>query len=729
MGAANTLIKIGNYTKEHIPHAIGITTGIGLYYGMENISEMADSTKSPFFIFGKYFLPLFSYNIVKSIADRVAFRELIKDSLVFPSKKIVASIENQPSLEEMINPDVINPPTNNIARLTEVILSNPKKTALLMVSAFSLPMLSTPFLYEVYTSTVDNSINLMKWTPTIVGGKEYSPLVGFLFSPGLPLLMGGFIYYTYNLIDILVKGISFKSHSKSSPIFIPLQKAFRKEQQGKFSEALEILDYLPVKEELQDMAFLRSQIYAKQGNLDDALISLSNSMKRPNIRELGLFYLQANSVTSLLSSKSVISKFKKVRRSIAKEPDNPDHYLQKVRLYLDLKKLEGVNATMDEIGEHFPDHIELTYLRAIFAEEQGEKDKARMLFNALATMILTNPKFSKHSYIVDETVNRVVEYAPNRYIKNALIFKQGNLDQLMKEMRWTQMLSKRISGSPFSERMTKRWSTAVPLTVLEHTSQGVYVMKRAPGVRFSDLNETVQEQLLPNYGEILGIIHALMPRESRPAYALPMLESSLNSCQILTPCTREEIKSYCARIFSEFDYFRKVFLKDAHGENMLITPKSEKDQSPGLLTLLDFDDKGIGHPVFDTVKVINQAGAIWRQKSAIEDRVLSRYVEVYNDTALAEDCVLSSEEFLLQHLQGSVLKALSYYCFSYNKQKKERMRMSFMANTLQDIFRIQSDFPDEYKKNKEAYDGLSRIIISLPITNQDIEHTLKAQHY
>jgi len=55
--------------------------------------------------------------------------------------------------------------------------------------------------------------------------------------------------------------------------------------------------------------------------------------------------------------------------------------------------------------------------------------------------------------------------------------------------------------------------------------------------------------------------------------------------------------------------------------------------------------------------------------------------------------------------------------------------MSFMANTLQDIFRIQSDFPDEYKKNKEAYDGLSRIIISLPITNQDIEHTLKAQHY
>src|SRR3989338_2025710 len=397
MGAANTLIKIGNYAKEHIPHAIVITTGIGLYYGMENISEMADSTKSPFFIFGKYFLPLFSYNSVKIIADRVAFRELIKDSLVFPSKKIVASIENQPSLEEMINPDVINPPTNNIARLTEVILSNPKKTAHLMVSAFSLPMLSTPFLYEVYTSTVDNSINLMKWTPTIVGRKEYSPLVGFLFSPGLPLLMGGFIYYTYNLIDILVKGISFKSHSKSSPIFIPLQKAFRKEQQGKFSEALEILDY-------------------------------------------------------------------------------PDHYLQKVRLYLDLKKLEGVNATMDEIGELFPDHIELTYLRAIFAEEQGAKDKARMLFNALATMILTNPEFSKHSYIVDETVNRVVEYAPNRYIKNALIFKQGNLDQLMKEMRWTQMLSKRISGSPFSERMTKRWSTAVPLTVLEHTSQGVYVM-------------------------------------------------------------------------------------------------------------------------------------------------------------------------------------------------------------------------------------------------------------
>ena len=363
--------------------------------------------------------------------------------------------------------------------------------------------------------------------------------------------------------------------------------------------------------------------------------------------------------------------------------------------------------------------LDLKALNAI-AHSQLSKDenKPSELWRNLIETLIKNPEYAQGFRAIDESAHKVMEFYPaegSRFLRNVLIFKKGDKGGLSHEIEYTWRLKNLLGeGGMFK--------TPLPIGLVEHDGW-VYVMQRNQGTRLSEIR-TDKEKHYGSAAEFLALIHSLMPKDLRNAEPLKDLESGLSASSIFDSDMGRNLMAAYHRIFDDYEDLPKVFIKDSHGDNVIVG--GDIGRSTFSLTAIDFDDKGIAYAGFDTAKLLEQGSVFPNNPEGNIQRynALDRYIYAFNQNSGLNQSIPSREEFIFNHFRSVLLKAMSYYIFSLDKPTKETMRISFIQNMNHAIRTLENDFPEEYRKHGQEYAVIARTAESIPLSNEAIARTM-----
>ena len=369
--------------------------------------------------------------------------------------------------------------------------------------------------------------------------------------------------------------------------------------------------------------------YLKEGFIDKALTNIDKGTKsegHPKIFDI----LEE---MSLLVSNFYVSEYLRYKKELRKNPDNLNSHLN---LYV-LHYLTGDNERTEEIYSQieskFPDRVESKALHAIMLQEIGKKEESRQKWGDLISLLLKDSGSEYNFSPRGESTNKVLEYRPREFFKDALLFKEGNKDCLEQEL---EMIDR---GGEISQPF-EDYGVPESRDIFPFNGSYVHSLKREKGRVFYELSEDTD--LFLKTADFLALIHARMPLEGlEPVDIAGYIDNKLSNPDMeLSSDLAEALRYGINPALDNLSQEHFVFNKDAHPEQWIIT-------ETGKIIALDWENKGLVPMQFDLANLLEYGDCVDQED---KHGIISKYIESFNGYSKGHK-IENQEQFFLRYLK------------------------------------------------------------------------------
>ncbi|MBW2997685.1 hypothetical protein KY349_05070 [Candidatus Woesearchaeota archaeon] len=510
---------------------------------------------------------------------------------------------------------------------------------------------------------------------------------------------------------------------------------------------LALKDYFkrPVRDCVKGLKFLRAVPSLRRDNIQKRRAAVENI--RPHLHEnkylemmAGLDLLEGNLESALDKyeevfammpdtrySRSAIKRYAlwKAERRIKKYRTDVDPFINSMHLAV---SYQG-NGYFEKALEHWEDvlrerhediDVNILYGRALEAMHKEEMAMEQWQ-NVLH---LVRAKAAEEKRITFEQIEKtdVWRLKESEILDNVFVFKRSeNEETLRDEFETTEKARKRITEWSSKEDLEDKVAAARSLRVAKNDSYALVSLHEKGTTLHEYVEETGDHLKLNEAARFLGAIHSLMddskgePRneelhflERMNALELKFLEEGKDTLEYKEALTL--LLGSCSLPIDKIKNSPEVFDKDAHGSNWNIS-------EDGRLTSIDFQRK-------NSVKLENELSKLMERGSYFantprgdteRDRCLLAYTQELSEHGKIEP--FSFRETAFRKLNADLLRAASFFSFSYGNEAERKIRLDYLRNAIHSADRLQKpEFKDKVTTEERAVyqmfqKGLNRLLM------------------
>jgi len=424
----------------------------------------------------------------------------------------------------------------------------------------------------------------------------------------------------------------------------------------------------------------KTQIQSR--SLEDALMNIKRGIeKRDDDPLLSEFS------DSIMLKLGIANTYRKIQDQTEKNPDDLEKRMQKFCIEYLLFNKEQAQEELETAERIAPHDVDLKLLKAQFVEQENGFDSAVPIYSAVIDYLLEDDRDFER---IGETVNPVLEYAPKKFIRSSLVFKKGNLDDLVAEVHLGRE-ARRIA-EPFGFKVPQ------PIGYFEKDGEYYSVQKRSPGTSLLEIGINSDYE---NAAKFCAVMHAQMPRNS------PKGEEDIEG-KIKAKLYDKNLdanKQLAAQIIWNLAPVKEalkdsvyVFNGDFHPENFLVNPDRTIEG-------IDWEDKGLVPIAFDLVNLLEyRRHFTWQQKK----NIIRTYVDEYNKHS--NETEIDYKQFEFAYLNSVIPRAISL-CAAWSQPHRKSLRKyrsDILDKAVEAINRIKDEHSDHYTKHKDNYTQLSK---------------------
>ncbi|MBW2964709.1 hypothetical protein KY363_04580 [Candidatus Woesearchaeota archaeon] len=375
--------------------------------------------------------------------------------------------------------------------------------------------------------------------------------------------------------------------------------------------------------------------------------------------------------------------------------------------------LEAVSQNKDDID------LNILYGRAL--EAMGEDALAAEQWKHVLHIVRDQAAKGKNISLEQIEGTDVYRLKESDVLENVFVLKSCDDRQALEdELRLTMDVNAAVTPWLKEHGLDSQYAIGRSLRVTSNATHSLVSLYEKGTILLDYLKETKDTTKLEQTARFLAIIHSVMhayagPQRDEPQHfmrRMGMLKARLNE-EGRAHDTRdlfrllEESYTLPLKHTASSQY---VFNRDAHGKNWSVSPD-------GRITAIDLQPRAAAHPEDELSKLIETGRCLPNTPAADlqRDGIIESYRKQMEEMGVVKMPQLS--ELVFRKLNADLIRAASFFCFSYCNDKGRRLRTEYTQNAIHSAHRLQDEYIDifdpedikQYASFQKGLEGLLRL--------------------
>jgi len=445
-------------------------------------------------------------------------------------------------------------------------------------------------------------------------------------------------------------------------------------------------------EDHQDLFLEHAQLLAQseidllEGNIEAAIDKYEEALPRMPKPQKGLL----NRMLMYLSD-----KYNKQVLKTGKEP-RLDQTIMLMEKGLFKQSLDNWRGILEQQGDNID--LQILYGRSLEAMRKDElaMEQWKKVFHMVRDRA-ANEKGIEFERIEQTDVWKLSE---SDILDNVFVFKRADRkEELQKELEVTNKSYEKINVWRKSEKLEEKFAASRSIRITKNDYYALVSLYEKGKTLLEYVQKTNDTEKIQETARFLGAIHSIMndttknPRDEANHFNRRMRELEDKLVQegkepaAYRAALQMLLESYLVPV-EKTSSSPDVFDKDAHGKNWNVSEQ-------GRVTAIDFQDRGSVKPEDDLSKLLEMGDNFPNNTQGDLER--DRCIFAYKNEVTKHGRIDLPEasELIFRKLNADLLRAVSFFCFSYGREADKTIRSDYLRNSIHSAKRIQLEYNDK----------------------------------